>query len=84
MITEIEYSEPQPFRCVGGPWAGQAILLGDDGSTMVFTVKPARKQWRGRYTTRKPGDKKLPRECDDEGISRPVRSCRWENVPLGS
>ena len=78
MISDIDYDEPPLFRCVGGPWDGREILLGDDEATMVFTVKPARKVWRGRYITRKPGVRTLPSrsETDDP-------TCRWENVPLG-
>jgi hypothetical protein len=77
MIADIDYDEPQGFCCVGGPWDGRLILLGDDGATMVFSVRPARKQWRGRYTTRKPGDKRLPRFGT---LPIPAGTCRWQDV----
>lgn len=79
MISDIDYDEPPLFRCVGGPWADQSILLGGDEATMVFATKPLRKVWRGRYITRKPGDRRLPyRDPDNES----PRICRWEDVPL--
>jgi hypothetical protein len=75
MTFDIDYDEPQVFRCVGGPWNGQLILLGDDEATMVFRLGDA----RGRYTTHESNDKRSPARIEAYDEATP---CRWQDVPL--
>ena len=73
MISDIDYDEPLLFRCVGGPWDGRSIPLGDDEATMVFRLG----QRRGRYSTREVGKTVWLRQ-------QIVPTCQWQDVPIGA